>query len=297
MAASACDGLQPVAAPTRLPALCQQENIVGNILDRIVADKREEVAAAKVAVPLDDVRRRAHDADAPRDFFAALAAPAPAGIHLIAEIKRRSPSAGLIRADFDPVAIARTYASAGASAISVLTDAKYFDGQLGYIAEVRDAVSLPVLRKDFVVDAYQIWEARAAGADAVLLIAEVLGAKGVAELTPVITNLGMTALIEAYDPDLFRSVVDTLGEPLPQRVLLGINNRDLTVQRTDLATTERLAKLLADTSRLVTESGIHTRADVERVQAAGAQAMLVGESIMCAPDMAARIRELLGITD
>ena len=267
---------------------------MGNILERIVADKRKEVAAAMQAVPLTAVRAWAEAADAPRDFFAAVTAPAPAGIHLIAEIKRKSPSAGLIRPDFDPVAIARDYHAAGASAISVLTDAKYFDGALDYIAAVRTEVPVPVLRKDFVVDAYQIWEARAAGADAVLLILEVLGPTGVTELLPIADQLGMTALVEAHQPELLTALLEMLGEDLPPRLLLGINNRDLTVQQTDLRTTERLARLLPDTTRLVTESGIHTRADVAYVRSLGAAAMLVGETIMSAPDIRAKIADLLG---
>jgi len=267
---------------------------LGTILDQIVADKREEVAITKQRQPLPELRDQATSQPAPRDFFAAISAPAINGIHLIAEIKRKSPSAGLIRADFDPAGIAQTYEAAGASAISVLTDAKYFDGALDYIKQVRDAVAVPVLRKDFVVEEYQIWEARAAGADAVLLIAEVLGVEQIVKLLPIVAALEMTTLIEAHDPELLQALVRELGAPMPPRVLLGINNRDLSIQKTDLNTTKRLAQLLPDTQRLVAESGIHTRADVEFVQQAGAQAMLVGEAIMSAPDMAKRIRELLG---
>lgn len=267
---------------------------MGNILDRIVADKRKEVAEAMAADPLEAIRARALAADAPRDFCAAVTGPAPAGIHLIAEIKRRSPSAGLIRPDFDPVAIARAYHAGGASAVSVLTDAKYFDGRLEYIGAVRNAVPLPVLRKDFVVDAYQIWQARSAGADAVLLILEVLGADGVVSLLPLVHELGMTALIEAHAADLLSALLTRLDNRIPPQTLIGINNRDLGIQKTDLRTTERLARLLPDTKRLVTESGIHTRADVEYVQSLGAAAMLVGETIMSAKDMRAKIAELLG---
>jgi len=267
---------------------------VGNILDQIVADKRRELAVAMRAQPIEAVRAAALSADPPRDFFAAVTAPCPAGIHLIAEIKRRSPSAGVIRADFDPVRIARDYHRAGASAISVLTDVKYFDGRLEYVGQVRAAVPLPVLRKDFIVDPYQIWEARSAGADAVLLILEVLGAERVAEFLPVGLQLGMTVLVEAHQPDLLRGLLAALGNPLPPRLLIGVNNRDLAVQKTDLETTRRLAALLPDTSRLVTESGIHTRVDVEFVREAGAGAMLVGEAIMACPDIPGKIRELLG---
>lgn len=267
-----------------------------NILDRIVADKRAELERTIRQTPLEELRRRAARMEQPRDFVAAVTRPTSPGIHLIAEIKRRSPSAGVIRADFDPAAIARVYHAAGASAISVLTDERYFDGRLEYVRQVRAAVPLPILRKDFVIDAYQVWEARAAGADAVLLIAEVLDETRISAYARLAGDLGMAALVEAYRAERLESVVAALGAPLPANVLLGVNNRDLTVQRTDLATTGRLAGRLPDTSRLVSESGIRTRADVLLVQQAGARAVLVGEAIMSAPDMAGKIRELLGTT-
>lgn len=267
---------------------------MSNILDRIVADKRIEVDEAVTREPLEAIQRRAMDADPPRDFRAAVTTPSDRGIHLIAEIKRRSPSAGLIREDLDPAAIARVYHGAGASAISVLTDERYFDGRLEYIRQVRAAVPLPVLRKDFVVDPYQVWQARAADADAILLIAEVLDPKQVAEMAALAQQLMMTALVEAYHADNLRKVLAALGQPLPGNVLIGINNRDLTAQKTDIATTAKLAALLDDKSVLVSESGIHTREDVVTIQRAGARAMLVGETIMAADDMAAKIRQLYG---
>lgn len=267
---------------------------VGNILDDVVAGKRIEVAERKKATSLDEIRHQAEAAGAARNFAAAIVRPAPHGIHLIAEIKQRSPSAGLIRADFDPVQIARVYESSGASAISVLTDRKYFGGDLAHIQQVRDAVALPVLRKDFILDEYQIYEARAAGADAVLLIAEVLGVDVIQQFVGVIGELGMTALVESYQPTLMRQVLAALGDPPPSHVLIGINNRDLTRQVTDLATTRRLADLMQDRSRLVSESGIASRENVLAVQSAGAAAMLVGESILSAADIAKRIKSLLG---
>lgn len=269
---------------------------MGNILDRIIADKRVEVAAAMRTASLAQVRARAEAAEAPRDLFAALSRPSPAGIHLIAEIKRRSPSAGLIRDDFDPVEIARAYLAGGASAISVLTDAKYFDGRLEYVAAVRAAVPLPVLRKDFIVDEYQIWEARAAGADAVLLILEVLGAAGVQHMLPVVERLGMTALVEAHQPELLSALLAALAGKLPPRVLVGINNRDLRAQVTDLRTTQRLAALLPLGTPLVAESGIHSRADIQFVRQSGATAVLVGETLMKSRDIGATMRKLLGQT-
>jgi indole-3-glycerol phosphate synthase len=268
--------------------------MAGNILTEIVTHKRREVAETMARVPLADVQRRAPQAQPPRDFRRAVTCASPAGMHVIAEIKRRSPSAGLIRSDFDPVAIARTYVAGGASALSVLTDEKFFDGRLEYLSAVRAAVHLPVLRKDFVIDAYQVWEARAAGADAVLLITEVLGVELAVEYAALIGQLGMTALIEAYAPDLLAGVVGTWPRGVPRHVLIGINNRDLAAQRTDLATTERLAALVPDASMLVSESGIRTRDDVLRVQRAGARAVLVGETLMAAEDPAAALRMLLG---
>jgi len=268
---------------------------VSNILDDIVASKRIELAQRKKAVPFDEVRSGAASADAAREFASAIVKPAPYGIHLIAEIKQKSPSAGPIRARFDPVQIARVYESAGASAISVLTDRAYFGGDLGHIQQVRDVVSLPVLRKDFIFDEYQIYESRAAGADAVLLIAEVLSVDVIQRFVNIIGEMGMAALVEAYQPSLMRQVLAALGNPPPEHVLIGINNRDLTRQVTDLSTTRRLAELMRDRSRLVSESGIATRENVLAVKSAGAAAMLVGESILSAPDITEQIEMLLGL--
>lgn len=267
---------------------------MGNILDQIVASKKIDVQRQKETIALDELKQRTAAREPARDFVGAIVSPPPRGIHLIAEIKRRSPSAGLIREDFDPVKIARVYESCGASAISVLTERAYFEGDIAYIRQVREVVSLPVLRKDFIIDPYQIWEARAADADAVLLIAEVLGAERVCEFSRLIGDLGMTVLVEAYQPELMRAVLAEFGDPLPAHILIGINNRDLTRQVTDLSTTQRLASLMTDHQRLVSESGIATRQDVLFVQSVGARAMLVGEAIMSSDDMARRISELMG---
>jgi len=266
---------------------------VATILDRIVETKREEVAAARSLVPLAEMAARARDAAPPRDFFAAIHRKAPRGIHLIAEIKKASPSAGLILADFDPVAIARIYHQAGASALSVLTDRTYFQGDLSFIELVKQAVPPPVLRKDFTIDAYQVYEARAAGADAVLLIAEVLATQEIVELLQLADSLGMTTLVESHNPNVLLAVHSAVRAVEPKRYLVGINNRDLSRQVTDVFTTTRLAGLLSDTSILVAESGIRTRRDVECIRRAGAAAMLVGESLMAADDIAAKVAELL----
>ncbi|UCG16837.1 MAG: indole-3-glycerol phosphate synthase TrpC [Phycisphaerales bacterium] len=267
--------------------------MVPTILDRIVETKQKELAELRQRVPEEELIARARDAEPPRDFHAAIRADPPRGIHLIAEIKRASPSAGLIREDFDPVAIARAYHRAGASALSVLTDETYFQGHLSHVPQARQAAPLPVLRKDFTLDTYHVYQARAAGADAILLIAEVLATDEIVALLQLADSLGMTTLVESHNANLLLAVYAAVRAANPKRYLLGINNRDLARQVTDVGTTVRLAELLDDTSRLVAESGIQTREDVLRVQRAGAAAMLVGESLMAADDIAAKAAELL----
>jgi len=267
---------------------------MATILDQIVETKRAELAARQKARPLADVRRAAAAAPAPRDFHAALTAEPPRGVHLIAEIKRKSPSAGLIRPDFDLLAIARSYHAAGASAVSVLTDEPYFNGRLEFIEQVKAAIPLPVLRKDFLIDAYQIYESRAAGADAVLLIGEVLEPARLAEMADLAFELGMTSLIEVHSPETWSQLQRVVRFPNAKRSLLGINNRNLTIQQTDLATTERLAGMVPAGTLLVSESGVACAADVQRLVKAGARALLVGETLMRTPDIEAAITELLG---
>ena len=264
------------------------------ILDRIVAGKHDELAARRVARPLAEVQHAAATAPPPRDFHAALTAVPSHGVHLIAEIKRKSPSAGLIRADFNPAAIAAVYYANGASALSVLTDEPWFDGRLEFIEQVKAAVPLPVLRKDFLVDPYQVYESRAAGADAVLLIGEVLEPRLLAEMLDLACLLGMTSLIEVHEPATLQALQAAVGFPNDKRSLLGINNRDLTVQRTDLDTTLRLAREVGPGTILVSESGIKDHRDVERVAAAGVHAILVGETLMRSPDIGQAVRDLLG---
>jgi len=264
------------------------------VLDEIVQAKRGEVARAKHSRPLSELKSSLRDLDAPRDFCGVLSGPAPHGIHVIAEIKRRSPSAGLIRPDFDPAAIARIYQEHGASGLSVLTDAPYFDGRLDYIRQVKTAVSLPVLRKDFIVDDYQVYESRAAGADCILLIGEVLPADRLAAMLDLAFELGMTTLVEVHEAETLAGLQETIGFPNNKRSLLGINNRNLKVQRTELSTTERLAARIAPGTIIVSESGIRTRADVDRLIAAGAKALLIGETFMKAPDIGGRMQEVLG---
>jgi len=256
------------------------------ILDKIVATKREEVAAARRALPIEVLQDRAAEAPLPRDFLAALGGAPP--IRLIAEVKKASPSRGVIRARFEPVEIARTYQRHGASCLSVLTDERYFQGRLEYLRQVREAVDLPVLRKDFIIDPYQVVEARAAGADAVLLIAECLDAKALAELHETVLRWGMTALVELYEPENLPRVLDAGAR------LIGVNNRDLRTFEVDLEHTLRMRECIPADRLLVGESGIGSRADVERLQAAGVDAMLVGESLMREADIGAAVDRLLG---
>lgn len=266
------------------------------ILERILAAKAEEVARARGAVPLAEVRAAAAAAPPPRDFAAALARPRHLGDHpgavpvaVIAEVKRASPSRGVIRRDFDPVAIARAYARAGASAISVLTDAPFFQGHLDHLRAIRQAVDLPLLRKDFILDPYQVYEARAAGADAVLLIAAALGDAGrIQALRELAEDLGMAALVEVHTPAELEAALAAGAR------IVGINNRDLRTFETRLETTLELAGQVPPEVLLVSESGIRTPEDCRRVAAAGARAVLVGEQLMRQPDPGAALLELVG---
>ena len=257
-----------------------------SILDEIVATKQQEIAAARQARPESELRAALLDAPPVRDFLAALSGPG--GIHLIAEVKKASPSKGVIREDFQPVEIARTYERHGAAAISVLTDQPYFQGCLQYLSEIRAAVDIPLLRKDFILDCYQLLEARAAGADAVLLIAECLDDELLHRLHEEALQLGMTPLIELYEPDNLPRVLASGAR------LIGVNNRDLRSFEVDLQHAVRLRRQIPRDRLLVGESGIHTAADVQMLQAAGVNAILVGESLMASPDIGAAVDRLLG---
>ncbi len=266
---------------------------MSTILDQIIETKRQEVAERKERAPIEALKETIATLGRPRNFFHAVTRKTAKRVNLIAEVKKASPSAGVIRADFDPVAIARTYADAGADALSVLTDEKYFQGKLEYIHAVRDAVKLPVLRKDFLIDAYQVWESRAAGADAILLIAECLETAEMIDLQILATELHLTTLIEVHDLDNLMRVRDAvIGFPHRSYSLLGINNRDLRTFKTDLGNTLRLAELVEDRSVLVSESGIHTAEDIGKLAAAGVGAVLVGESLMRSQDIAEKVRTM-----
>lgn len=256
------------------------------ILEKIVATKLVEVERAKEKVSAAQLREQLSAAPPVRSFFEPLAQTGP--IRLIAEVKKASPSAGLIRNDFDPVAIAQSYEAHGASCISVLTDEQFFQGKLDYLRAVREAVNLPVLRKDFILDTYQLLEARSAGADAVLLIAECLDDCSLRKLHNEAIELGMTPLVELYEPDNLQRVLEAGA------TLIGVNNRNLHTFEVDLQHTLRLKERIPEECVLVGESGIKTRADVMMLEQAGVDAILVGETLMRQPDIGQATGELLG---
>jgi indole-3-glycerol phosphate synthase len=256
------------------------------ILDEIVSSKCDEVGRARQAKGFDEICAEAAAAPPARDFRGALVSQG--GIRLIAEIKKASPSAKVIREDFDPVAIARVYEAHGAACLSVLTDTPHFEGRLEYLSQVRATTQIPVLRKDFVIDEYQIMEARAAGADAILLIAEILDDRTLARFLRQARELGMAALVEFHEAANLTRVVNSGAD------LIGINNRDLRDFHTDLLHTLRLREQIPHDVVLVSESGIATHGDVLRLQAAGVASILVGESLMRAKDIGAAVDQLLG---
>ncbi len=265
-----------------------------SLLQEIVLNKKEEVEARMARVSSAEIIARAKDAPPPRDFLAALQHPPHGEVALIAEVKKASPSAGVIRADFDPVQIARTYEENGASCLSVLTDEKFFQGHDNYLVSVREAVTLPVLRKDFTLYSYQIEEARVLGADAILLIAAILSVQDMKRLLMDTYCLGMAAIVEVHTELELEAALEAIratGRP----AILGINSRDLNTFVTDLGTVERLAAMVPEGITLVAESGIKTPADVQRVAQAGAKAILVGETLMRSPNIGAAVRELLPV--
>jgi indole-3-glycerol phosphate synthase len=256
------------------------------ILDDIVAYKREELVETKRTCPLADQKRRAADAGPTRGFGAALSTGK--AIRLIAEVKKASPSKGVIRHDFDPVAIAKVYEASGAACLSVLTERTFFQGSLAYLGAIREVVGLPLLRKDFVIDPYQLYEARAAGADAVLLIAACLERRQMEDSLGIAGELGLDVLVESHTYlDLDRSL-------LAGATIIGINNRDLKSFTVSLQTTFDLLKDVPDDRIVVSESGISTRNDVVRLQQAGVDAVLVGESLMREQNIGRKVKELLG---
>jgi indole-3-glycerol phosphate synthase len=262
---------------------------IPDILKNIVAHKREEVAAAKVVAPIDELKARIHNLEeATRGFERHLREAAASGwTAVIAEVKKGSPSKGVIRPDFDPLEIAEIYQTNGATCLSVLTDERFFLGHLRYLALIREAVSLPLLRKDFICDHYQIYEARASGADAILLIASILNLEQMREFHAIARTLSMDVLMEVHDEIEMETVLQT------DCTLIGVNNRNLRTFETALDTTGNLAGMVPADRLLVTESGINSRADIVRLQQAGAKAFLVGESLMRESDIGMKLREFL----
>lgn len=256
------------------------------ILDDIIAYKRQEVSWSRERMPLADVIAMARDMEPVRGFGRALSAGG--GIRLIAEVKKASPSKGVIREDFDPLEIARIYEDSGAACISVLTDRRFFQGSLDYISLIRPAVAIPLLRKDFIIDAYQIFEARARGADAVLLIAACLEKSQLEDYMGIAGELALDVLVEAHTYKELDRVLLAGAE------IIGINNRDLSTFTVDIGTTLSLINDIPDDRIVVSESGIRSRDDVLRLQQAGVDAILVGESLMRERDIGKKVRELLG---
>jgi len=255
-----------------------------NILDKIVAEKRREVA--RLLPQAGSIRQAVARRQDYRNFAGAL--ERPSGVALIAEVKKASPSLGLIRSDFNPLQIAHEYELAGAAVLSVLTDEQFFQGKLEYLRVIREVVKLPLLRKDFIIDELQLYEAVAGGADAVLLIAAILDDAQLRAYRQLAAHLQLAALVEVHDDQELVRALAAGAE------IIGINNRDLKTFRVDLATTERLAAQIPDDKIIVAESGIQARADVARVLAAGVHAILVGESLMRSSDIAGKVRELIG---
>jgi len=259
---------------------------LSTILDEILEQKHREVAAARDRMSFEALEARISAAPPVRGFLAALQAAVQPG--LIAEVKKASPSAGLIRPDFDPVMIARQYETAGATCLSVLTDEKFFQGHLDYLRDIRRIVRIPVMRKEFIIDRYQIAEARLAGADCVLLIAECLDDAQLHDLYHYAHSLGMDALIELYDIENVPRVLSTGTK------LVGINNRDLRTFVTSLEHTFRVKQQIPDDVLLVSESGISNHSDIQRLRSHGVGAVLVGESLMRQPNIGQAVQDLMG---
>jgi indole-3-glycerol phosphate synthase len=262
--------------------------MIADILTRILDWKRQEMVGAQSRLPLHEIRQRVMDLPPTRPFRQALQARASRGTRIITEIKKASPSAGLIREDFDPVAIATTYERHGAAAISVLTDEKFFQGELAFLTAVRQQVALPLLRKDFIIDPYQLYEARLYGADAALLIAAALDVPVLTELAALSLTLGLEPLVEVHTATELEKALECSCR------VIGINNRDLHTFHTDIANTTELLPLIPPGYLVVSESGLRDRETITRLEASGVAAFLIGESLMRQQDIGAKLDELRG---
>lgn len=254
------------------------------MLNKIIAQKREEVEQRKKEVPISRLEERIAQREAPLDFALALSGNLT---RLIAEVKRASPSRGVIRPDFDHIALAKNYAQGGAAAISVLTEVNYFEGSIDYLSAIRDEVRLPLLRKDFIFDPYQVYESSAYGADALLLIVAVLSQQQIEELLSLSHSLGLKCLVEVHSEDEVERALHNGAE------IIGINNRDLDTFTVDINTTRRLRPLIPQSRIVVSESGISRRGDVEKLREWGVNAVLVGEALVTADDIQTKMRELI----
>jgi indole-3-glycerol phosphate synthase len=267
-----------------------------DILKQILADKRIEIEQRKKTIPIEYLKERIKDLPKCRNFYKAVTKRNSRGINVIAEVKKASPSAGVIREDFQPVEIAKIYEKCGADAISVLTDEKYFQGKLEYLKAVKEAVSVPVLRKDFIIDEYQLYEARAAGADAILLIGEAFEPNNgkIVDLMILASELTLTTLLEVHSIEELLRVRSLINFPKAHYSVLGINNRDLATMEVDLNTTIRLAELIGGINGLVAESGIRRKSDISKLKQAGVTAVLVGQVLCESEDIGAKFKELFG---
>jgi len=254
------------------------------MLNRIIAEKREEVTQRKRNLPLSTLKERIVQRKAPLDFASALKSD---DTHLIAEVKKASPSQGVLCPDFNPVALAKNYADNGAVAISVLTETNYFQGSLDHLTAIREEVGLPLLRKDFILDQYQVYESRAYGADALLLIVAILSQAQLEELLSLSHNLGLSCLVEVHNEDEVERALLSGAE------IIGINNRNLNTFKVDINTTHRLRPLIPQNRIVVSESGISNRSDVEKLKRWGVNTVLVGEALVTADDIPAKIKELI----
>ncbi len=267
---------------------------MANILEKIIEDKKAEVELRRSQKSIEHLKAEVASMPKCRNFYKAVTKHSGRGLNVIAEVKKASPSAGVIREDFDAVAIAKTYQDCGADAISVLTDEKYFQGKLEYINQIKEAAALPVLRKDFIIDPWQVYESRAAGADAILLIAEALKPATLMDLMIKAAELTLTVLLEVHEADSLLAVRSLIGFPKKGYSVLGINNRNLATMKVDLGTTSRLAELVDNKKELVAESGIKSRADVEKLKTVGIGAVLVGQTLCENADIGKKFEELFG---